>query len=145
MASSSFQNSNSVNATPISLLTHQIPSFSPKSIPLQSQSIRSDMKDISTAAIRHSRNSLVYPKKRPSPHGGVVKSQKSPLLPSNAPARRSPRSAKTAILQRQREAQILALRREGVLLEEEYRDEIQFYMHEMEVCLTCLSPEPNLV
>lgn len=37
------------------------------------------------------------------------------------------------IKQRQREAHILALRREGVLLEEEYREEIRFYMHEMEV------------
>ncbi|KAF9458196.1 cyclin [Collybia nuda] len=90
------------------------------------------MKDASTATTRHSRNHFIYPKKRPSPHG-VSKSHKSPLLPSNGPARRSPRSAKSAILQqRQREAQILALRREGVLLEEEYRDEIQYYMHNME-------------
>lgn len=37
------------------------------------------------------------------------------------------------IQQRQREAQILALRREGVLLEEEYREEIRYYMHDMEV------------
>jgi hypothetical protein len=92
------------------------------------------MKDVSTAAIRHSRNSFIYPKKRPSPHG-VSKSHKSPLLPANGPVRRSPRSAKSAILhQRQRDAQLLALRREGVLLEEEYRDEIRYYMHDMEVC-----------
>jgi len=90
------------------------------------------MKDISTAAIRHSRNSFIYPKKRPSPHG-VSKSHKSPLLPANGPVRRSPRSAKSAILhQRQRDAQLLALRREGVLLEEEYRDDIRYYMHDME-------------
>jgi hypothetical protein len=92
------------------------------------------MKDVSIAAIRHSRNSVIYPKKRPSPHG-VSKSHKSPLLPANGPVRRSPRSAKSAILhQRQRDAQLLALRREGVLLEEEYRDEIRYYMHDMEVC-----------
>ncbi len=35
--------------------------------------------------------------------------------------------------QRQREAQLAAFRREGIYLEEEYRDEIEFYMHEMEV------------
>lgn len=137
---------NSVNATPVSLFTHPLPPSSPISIALPSESIHSDMKDISTAATRHSRNSLIYPKKRPSPHG-VSKSHKSPLLPSNGPARRSPRSAKTAILQqRQREAQILALRREGVLLEEEYRDEIQYYMHDMEVSLLVdliFAPSPH--
>jgi len=94
------------------------------------------MKDVSTASLRHSRNSLIYPKKRPSPHG--VSKSKSPLLPANGPARRTPRSAKSAILQqRQREAQILALRREGVLLEEEYREEIQYYMHDMERFTMC--------
>ncbi|KAF8898559.1 cyclin [Infundibulicybe gibba] len=90
------------------------------------------MKDISTTSHRHSRNSLIYPKKRPSPHG-VSKCHKTPLLPSQAPARKTPRSAKSALIQqRQREAQISALRREGILLEEEYRDEIQYYMHDME-------------
>lgn len=39
------------------------------------------------------------------------------------------------MVQRQREAQILAMRREGIYLEEEYWDEIKFYMHEMEVSL----------
>ncbi|GLB36317.1 putative cyclin family protein [Lyophyllum shimeji] len=95
------------------------------------------MKDVSTASHRHSRNSLIYPKKRPSPHG-VSKSHKSPVLPPNGPARRTPRSAKAAILQqRQREAQIMALRREGVLLEEEYREEIKYYMHDMERYTMC--------
>lgn len=85
------------------------------------------MKDVSTT--RHSRPTA-YPKKRPSPHG-VAKSHKTPLLP---PARRVPISAKTAMIQqRQREMQVLALRKQGVLLEEEYRSEIQFYMHDMEV------------
>ncbi|KAF8640721.1 hypothetical protein AX17_000373 [Amanita inopinata Kibby_2008] len=87
------------------------------------------MKDI---APRHSRNALIYPKKRPSPHG-ITKPHKSPPLPMCGPARRSPRSVKaTLIQQRQREAQIIALRREGILLEEEYRDEIRYYMHDME-------------
>jgi len=117
-----------------STLTH-FPYPSLKSIVLSSDSIHPEMKDISIAANRHSRNSFIYPKKRPSPHG-VSKYHKSPLLPANGPARRSPRSAKSAILhQRQRDAQLLALRREGVLLEEEYRDEIRYYMHDMEVCL----------
>lgn len=46
------------------------------------------------------------------------------------------------IAQRQRAAQIIALRKEGVLLEEEYREEIQFYMHEMEVSAYLLQINP---
>jgi len=89
------------------------------------------MKDV--ASNRHSRNSLIYPKKRPSPHG-ISKSHKSPLLPANGLARRTPRSTKVALIQqKQREAQIQALRREGIFLEEEYRDEIRYYMQDMEV------------
>lgn len=107
---------------------------SPSSIVPQSASIPfSDMKDVSISSTRQSRNPLVYPKKRPSPHG-ITKSRKSPLLPAHGPVRRTPRSAKSALVQqRHRELQILALRREGVLLEEEYRDEISYYMHDMEV------------
>lgn len=89
------------------------------------------MKDISNS-VRTARQT-VYPKKKPSPHG-VSKSRKhqqSPLCPPQAVVRKSPRGANA--IQRQREAQILALRREGVYLEEEYRDEIQEYMHAMEV------------
>jgi hypothetical protein len=89
------------------------------------------MKDV--ASNRHSRNSLIYPKKRPSPHG-ISKSHKSPLLPANGLARKTPRSTKVALIQqKQREAQIQALRREGIFLEEEYRDEIRYYMQDMEV------------
>lgn len=88
------------------------------------------MKDV--ASNRHSRNSLIYPKKRPSPHG-ISKSHKSPLLPANGLARRTPRLTKVALIQqKQREAQIQALRREGIFLEEEYRDEIRYYMQDME-------------
>lgn len=80
------------------------------------------MKDLSN---KHTRAGTVYPRKRPSPHG---------VLKRSSPARRSPRSAKAALIQqRQRELQALALRRDGILLEEEYRDEIQRYMYEMEV------------
>jgi len=93
-----------------------------------------DMKDVVLS--KHSRNPLVYPKKRPSPHG-ISKSHKSPLLPANGLARRTPRSTKVAMIQqRQREAQIQALRREGIFLEEEYRDEIRYYMLDMEVCIS---------
>ncbi|KAJ7785999.1 cyclin [Mycena metata] len=89
------------------------------------------MKDVS-ALHKHSRNSTIYPKKRPSPHG-ISKSKTPLLLPPRGPARKTPRSAKSALIQqRQREAQIHALRREGILLEEEYRDEIRHYMHDME-------------
>ena len=50
--------------------------------------------------------------------------------------RKSPRAARAEQLaQRQREAQINALRREGIYLEEEYREEIRYYMHEMEVSI----------
>ncbi|KAF8349916.1 cyclin [Amanita rubescens] len=89
------------------------------------------MKDITQ---RHSRISLIYPKKRPSPHG-ITKLHRSPVLPHCVPARasKSPRPAKAALMQqRQREAHIIALRREGIWLEEEYRDEIRYYMHDME-------------
>ncbi|PPQ89580.1 hypothetical protein CVT25_012325 [Psilocybe cyanescens] len=90
------------------------------------------MKDV--ASNKHTRSSLIYPKKRPSPHG-ISKSHKSPLLPANGLARRTPRSTKIALMQqRQRELQIQALRREGIFLEEEYRDEIRYYMHDMERC-----------
>ena len=93
---------------------------------------RLDMKDVTSN--RHSRHTLVYPKKRPSPHG-VTKAHKSPLLPLNGVARRTPRHPKAALLQqqRQREAQIQALRREGIFIEDEYMDEIHRYMLEMEV------------
>jgi hypothetical protein len=104
---------------------------SSQSIAHLSDTIRLDMKDV--ASNRHSRNSLIYPKKRPSPHG-ISKHHKSPLLPANGLSRRTPRSTKVALIQqKQREAQIQALRREGIFLEEEYRDEIRYYMLDMEV------------
>ncbi|KAI6031873.1 cyclin-like protein, partial [Pisolithus microcarpus] len=89
------------------------------------------MKDISISSYRSSRN-VAYPKKRPSPHG-ISKSHKTPLLGPPPTCRVSSYSAKSVFLQqRQREAQITALRRQGVLLEEEYREDIRLYMHEME-------------
>jgi hypothetical protein len=91
------------------------------------------MKDVSTTSTRQARHALVYPKKRPSPHG-ISKSHKSPLLPVTGVPRASPRAAKAALLnqQRQKVAQLQAIRRESVYLEEEYRDEIRRYMHDME-------------
>jgi hypothetical protein len=58
-------------------------------------------------------------------------------------------SAKTAMIQqRQREMQVLALRKQGVLLEEEYRSEIQFYMHDMErftvSCTQSMDQQPEI-
>jgi hypothetical protein len=99
------------------------------------------MKDTSVFS-RHSRNNPLYPKKRPSPHG-ITKSRRSqsPLTLSvvaaaaAAVSRRSPRAAKMeSMLQRRRELQLAALRREGILFEDEYREEIRYYMLEMEVC-----------
>ncbi len=101
------------------------------------------MKDITQ---RHSRISLIYPKKRPSPHG-ITKLHRSPILPHCVPARasKSPRPAKAALMQqRLREAQIVALRREGIWLEEEYRDEIRYYMHDMEVSSSSQFPNTLL-
>lgn len=103
--------------------------YTPK--PTYINPIDSDMKDTSISSYRTSRK-VAYPKKRPSPTG-VFKSHKTPGGPL-APSHKSPYSAKAALLQqRQRDAQIAALRRQGVLLEEEYRDDIRYYMHEMEV------------
>ena len=99
------------------------------------------MKDTSVFA-RHSRNNPLYPKKRPSPHG-VTKSRRSQSPPTlsvvaaaaAAASRRSPRAAKMeSMLQRRRELQLAALRREGILFEDEYREDIRYYMYEMEVC-----------
>lgn len=109
-------------------------SYRSASISLTFDPIGLDMKDISISSTRQTRTSFIYPKKRPSPHG-IHKGHRSPsLLASHA--RRSPRSAKIVLLQQQqqrlREAQLYC-RKENVLLEEEYRDEIRYYMHDMEV------------
>jgi len=107
------------------------------------------MKDISTAASRHARNNLVYPKKRPSPHGvAKSKAHKSPLLPANGVARPSPRPSKAALLQqqqRQKAAQALAARQSSVYLEDEYRDEIRLYMHDMEVIVPFIFIHPVIM
>jgi G2/mitotic-specific cyclin-B, other len=115
------------------------PSISPNSVWTEQPSISipscafSIMKDVQSSSSKFSRNQ-VYPRKRPSPYG-VAKSQKrSPPFPPLSSSRKSPRAAKAEhSLRRQREAQIAALRREGVYLEEEYREEIRQYMYEMEV------------
>jgi len=139
--STSTSNSCADTSTPI--LSHRPPTSSPlviaptaNIIPLASL----NMKDTSVSS-RHSRNNPLYPKKRPSPHG-VTKSRKSqsPLtlsvvaVAAAAASRRSPRATKMeSVLQRRRELQLAALRREGILLEDEYREEIRYYMYEMEV------------
>jgi len=90
------------------------------------------MKDVSS---NKAARASIYSKKRPSPYGVSKSRRVSPvLLPAHGPIRKSPHSAKALLLQqRQREAQIKAFRREGILLEEEYREEIRLYMHDMEV------------
>ena len=107
------------------------------------------MKDTSSSSIsRHSLNT-VYSRKRPSPHGVSKSHYKTPLLPQN-PNRKTPRSARTSILQQQRlrEAQLIALRREGVIIEEEYREEIRRYMHDMENFTmsspSCMDQQPEI-
>jgi len=93
------------------------------------------MKDIQSSSSKHSARNQVYPRKRPSPYG-VTKSQKpSPLYPPLLTTRKSPRTSQAEQLARkERDAQIARLRREGVYLEEEYRDDIRQYMYEMERC-----------
>lgn len=95
----------------------------------------STMKDISSS--KNVRTSL-YPRKRPSLHGiSKARGQKDSPPPhtSHPNTRKSPRNIKAEQLaHKQREAKISALRREGIYLEEEYREEIRRYMHEMEVC-----------
>ncbi|KAI0793418.1 cyclin [Abortiporus biennis] len=89
------------------------------------------MKDVSNAS--KSSRSTAYPKKRPSPYGVSKSRKQSPLYPPHAVVRKSPRAVRADVsAQRQREAHIQALRREGIYIEDEYRDEIRFYMHEME-------------
>ena len=74
--------------------------------------------------------------KKRSESDGVSKPSRrqSPLYPPHSLIRKTPRAAKAELIaQRQRYAQISALRREGIYLEEEYHEEIRAYMHEMEV------------
>jgi hypothetical protein len=128
------------SSTPI--LSHRPPTSSPLLIPPTANVIplsSLNMKDTSVSS-RHPRNNPLYPKRRPSPLG-ITKSRKSqsPLtlsvvVAAAAAQRHSPRAAKMeSMLQRRRELQLAALRREGILLEEEYREEIRYYMYEMEV------------
>lgn len=97
------------------------------------------MKDLSSAS-KHSRNNL-YPKKRPSPlRDGVSKSRCKESPVANA-SRRTPAAIKAELVRLQhRQAQLAAFRREGIYLEEEYREEICCYMHEMEVSLRRVIP-----
>lgn len=109
---------------------------SSQSISVPCASISDDMKDITaTASNRQARASQIYTRKRPSPHG-VHKSSstKTPMLyPTSAYlSRKSPRSLKRT-RESQREAHLAALRREGIFIEDEYREEIRQYMHYMEV------------
>ncbi len=69
------------------------------------------MKDVSNTSRASSRPSA-YPKKRPSPYGVSKSRKQSPLYPPHPLVRKSPRATRAEILaQRQREAQLQALRR----------------------------------
>lgn len=104
-----------------------------QSVALSSASVLSSqsMKDLSNSTAKHARHP-VYPKKRPSPHRDGVAKWRSKQSPIPLAVRRTPQLLR-AELMRQRQAQLLAFRKDGIYVEEEYRDEIQFYMHEMEV------------
>ena len=94
---------------------------SSQSISVPCASISDDMKDITaTASNRQARASQIYTRKRPSPHG-VHKSSstKTPMLyPTSAYLSRKSHSSLKRTRESQREAQLAALRREGIFIEE---------------------------
>jgi hypothetical protein len=92
------------------------------------------MKDTAAPSIRQSRASALF-KKRPSPAGVTKHRARKPSSPSQV-LPQTPRLSKSSFLhnKRHREFQVLALQREGIYLEEEYREEIRRYMHHMENC-----------
>lgn len=120
---------------PSSLLSPSPRSSSPTSADRQlpASFLSLNMKDVSSISTRPVRNQL-YPKKRPSPHRDGI--QKSRCKESPSTSRRTPAVIKAEIHRlRQREAQLAAYRKEGIYIEEEYREDICYYMHEMEVSL----------
>lgn len=93
-----------------------------------------DMKDVLPSSSRASRHTA-YLKKRPSPHG-VSKSRKpsSPVYIPLGAVRKTPRAVKAELVSsRHKTIQLAMMRRDGIYLEEEYREEIRRYMHDMEV------------
>lgn len=105
--------------------------------PLSIHSSAADMKDVSNST--KASRPTAYPKKRPSPYGVAKSSRKySPLYASQSLVRKTPRATKAEFAaRRQRETNIAMMRREGIYLEEEYREEIRIYMHDMEVSHRC--------
>lgn len=108
---------------------------SSSSIPISStlpatSSPDSEMKDVSNSH-RAARPSA-YPKKKPSPYGITKSSKRQSPAYGHSPIRKTPRAKVEVMVQRQRYLH-LTLRRDGVILEEEYHEEIRAYMHEMEV------------
>lgn len=93
------------------------------------------MKDLSSSS-RSSRYNALAVKKRPSPHGIQKRKYASPATAAPAYGH-SPRARMEAAIRRQRELQLIAWKREGIYLEEEYYDEIQRFLHEMEVRVIC--------
>lgn len=98
-----------------------------------------DMKDVTVSSSRSSR-STAYPKKRPSPHGifKTRKLQQASPNASSAVACRSPHALKMQREQQRQQQQLVVraavtLCKESPQMEEEYREEVQNYMYQMEV------------
>lgn len=90
------------------------------------------MKDLPASTARHIRTQL-YPKRRPSPHRDGITKSRARDSPYTHSTRRTPAAIKAELRQRERAAQLRAYHRNGIFVEEEYREEICYYMHEMEV------------
>jgi hypothetical protein len=91
-----------------------------------------EMKDVSATSSRPSRHA-VYPKKRPSPNG-VSKSRGRPTPTYSSPSYVCSIATRAdQIARKQRQAQIERLHKQGIYIEEEYREEIHAYMQETEV------------
>ena len=127
-----------MSATFLTVANTSSPSASPRPSPpaptdqqLPVSFLSLNMKDLSSTSTRTARNQF-YSKRRPSPHRDGI--QKARCKDSPSTSRRTPAVIKAELQRlRQREAQLAAYRREGIYIEEEYREDICFYMHEMEV------------
>jgi hypothetical protein len=89
------------------------------------------MKDLSSSS-RGSRYNALGAKKRTSPHGIQKRKSSATAAAPPLPPSHSPRARLEAAHRRQREQQLVAWKREGIYLEEEYHEEIQRFLHDME-------------
>lgn len=102
----------------------------PTSSPFVPPPASSSMKDLSSSSRSSRYNALAA--KKPSSHGIQKRKYASPATAGPAHGH-SPRARMEAAIRRQRELQLIAWKREGIYLEEEYYDEIHLFLHEMEV------------